>query len=400
MTLSMVRALLALPARFTFLMAAILIYALFGSPTPDHPGWVEFIIGVLLVLAAGNGFINAFKLSGEFLPLRIFFLFGLSVPVITGLAHGYDMVFIARDGAAFLFLCLPLFLADMIGKTTQRLNIMLAGIVLLGLIFSLRALAPAYGYAAPSGELYYLTNAPTVLFAAIFMAGFALRHLSSPLTARAAVTAGCAGLIVVTIIWAMLLDVQRATIFAVVVSMAFFTGVVFVRAPRRVVVPMLLIGVLAACIYPVVLEAVHAMAHKTAQVGLNMRIEEFRTVMETITGSVWTTLFGMGWGVKMASPAVGGVAVAFTHSLLSYLLLKMGLCGVGLGLVWITVCLKKIRVIARYDIVLATGLLWGMLIPVFLYASHKSLDFGLILLMITVLADGFHARLARPNAPV
>ena len=41
----------SIPASFFFLAAAIVLYALFGSPTPDDPGAVEAAIGVLLILA-------------------------------------------------------------------------------------------------------------------------------------------------------------------------------------------------------------------------------------------------------------------------------------------------------------------------------------------------------------
>lgn len=396
----MARVLRDLPVRFSCLIAAILLYAILSSPTPDHPGWVEASIGGLLLCAAGPAAIQALKPYGSFFSLRLFFLYGISIPTIAGFFQGHDGMGIARDGIAFLFLCLPLFFTALVGQSQRRIHIYMGALMFLGLSFSLRALAPVYGYAQPSGELYYLTNAPTVLCAAIIMGGIALRLMARSSTLRNMVMAVGAAAIVMIIIWAMLLDVQRATIAAVILSVLFFTGILFVRAPRRVVLPVILIAVMVALFYPVVSDAVGAMAHKTAQVGLNMRLEEVRAVIDSIDGSLWTALFGVGWGATMASPAVGGVSVAFTHSLLSYVLLKTGFCGLALTIGWLAALARKIISISQVDNVLGAAAFWTVAIPVFLYASHKSLDFGLILLLVTVLADGGHARLACVKARV
>jgi hypothetical protein len=390
----------SLPARFVFLIAAILIYAFLGSPTPDHPGWVEVIIGGLFILAAGAGVVQAFTVIGAQFWHKVLFIFGMTVPLIVGTIKGYDVYAIARDMVAFLFLCLPLFFYSLVNQTQTRKTIFTGSLVVLGLVFALRALAPAYDYAEPSGELYYLSNAPTVLFAAIFMGGVAINKIGGPLTLRQVILTLCAVATVLIIIWAMLLDIQRATIFSIILSIGLFLILLFIRAPRRVIIPFMAVGILIAVFMPVFQDAVHAMAEKTARVGLNMRLEEIKTVLDTIGGSVSTALFGMGWGVKMASPAVGGVEVAFTHSLLSYMLLKTGLCGLGLTLIFIAASLRNIVSIGRRDAVMGVALFWALIIPVFLYASHKSLDYGLILLLIAVLADGLNGRVASTKAAV
>lgn len=386
----------SLPARFVFLITAILIYAFSGSPTPDEPGLAELSIAVLLLLGALPG-LCAFSAPVVF---KVFFLFGISVPVLIASIKGHDLYLVARDVVPFLFLCLPLFFTSVIAKTETRQMIFVGVLVVLGVTFCLRALAPAYGYAAPAGELYYLSNAPTVLFTAIFLGGLAIRNLAASLTLKRAACAGLAAAGVLIILWAMLLDIQRATIFSIAISMAAFLLTVFVRAPRRSVIPLLAIITLTCLFYPVFQEAIHAMADKTARVGLNMRTEELKAVLSAISVSPVSAFLGLGWGAKMASPAVGGIEVAFTHSLLTYMLLKTGLCGLGLTVWLVADCLRNIISLGRRDIVMAIALFWALVIPVFFYASHKSLDFGLILLLIAVLADGFHGRVASVKTPV
>src|SRR4051812_36752154 len=93
------------------LAAAILLYAAAGSPTPDNPGIVEALIGALLLLAAEPG--SAASIFHPRAPWRragqALALYGLSVPVIGGLAHGAGLTAILRDIIPFLFLLLPFF---------------------------------------------------------------------------------------------------------------------------------------------------------------------------------------------------------------------------------------------------------------------------------------------------
>ena len=79
--------------RFLFLFAAVLVYAFLGSPTPDNPSMVEVIIAVLLVLAVGvSGTIKAiwfrFDEPAWIGVAQVFFIFGISVPLVVGFLNG------------------------------------------------------------------------------------------------------------------------------------------------------------------------------------------------------------------------------------------------------------------------------------------------------------------------
>lgn len=384
----------SLPVRAVLLVAAILVYAGFGSPTPDNPGWPEMTVGLLLFAAGAASIPSAFSPRGEQGFLKLLMLYGLSVPLLVGVISGYELAALARDIIPFLFLCLPLFLASVVGKDERSFSFIVGSIIVLGIVFALRALGPAYGWLEPSGELYYLSNSPTVLFAAIIMAGVMVDRLALPLQpARLAIGLGAmTGMMV--ILWAMLLDTQRATIMAIILSFLLLLLLSARRGIGRVIPIMVLITVIAFCFIPVFFEAADAMARKTAKVGLNMRLEEARAVIDTIGASWHSALFGIGWGAKMPSPAVADIDVAFTHSLLSYLLLKTGLCGFILTLAWLVRLAWDGLSILRERPAYGLGLFWALLIPVFFYASHKSLDFGLILVLAAVLADRCHGRVA------
>ena len=186
---------------------------------------------------------------------------------------------------------------------------------------------------------------------------------------------------------AMMIDVQRATVSAVFLNAALLLTLLLLYRPKRSVLPFVVIIACAGFAYPALQDITQSLAAKTAQVGLNMRVQEILAVIEAIQGHIHSTLFGLGWGSSFHSPAVGGLDVTFTHSLLTYMLLKTGFAGLGLTILYIGLALQKISRLFFHDPVRAAVLIWPVLIPVFLYASHKSLDFGLMLLLVLLWTD-------------
>ncbi|PZQ45264.1 MAG: hypothetical protein DI551_07925, partial [Micavibrio aeruginosavorus] len=156
-----------------FLFAAIVVYALAGSPTPDHPGIIEAVVGGLLLLSlAAAGLHRAvdfnFSGSGYLKALQAFFLTGLVLPSLAGAYLGNDHWLIVRDVLAFAFLGLPLFLTRIFQESMRATEILCRLYVFAGLAFAVRTLMPAFNIWIPQGELLYLSNSPLALFAAVF----------------------------------------------------------------------------------------------------------------------------------------------------------------------------------------------------------------------------------------
>jgi len=379
---------LPMPASILFLFAAICVYALFGSPTPDNPGLVEAIVGGLLVLSIGAaGLSGSVDLrlgrNGFLTALQVMFLTGLVLPTIAGVYFGNNHMLILRDLLAFAFLGLPLFMADRFKDNTRATDFLCWLLVGAGIMFSLRTLIPAFNIWIPQGELLYLSNSPLALFAGVYLAASLWRSLESLSRANMFHVVVClAGLGI--LIAAMLLDVQRATVGAIVLTWLILALFTLIKSPRRILLPLMLTGILVIAIYPLVSDALQAMATKTAQVGLNMRAQEAMAVLDTLMASKPAIFVGLGWGSVFASPAVGGLDVNYTHSLLTTMALKGGIILLILSVVVVVAALYQIMLIFQQDRVRGLSLFWPLLIPVFLYASHKSLDFGLLLLMIGV----------------
>ena len=97
-------------------------------------------------------------------------------------------------------------------------------------------------------------------------------------------------------------------------------------------------------------------------------------------------------GGSYASPAVGNLYVTYSHSLLSYVLFKMGVVGLTITVIYLFFIFKAIFHVVRRDVVLGNALFWAAIIPIFLYASHKSFDFGLLLILIFVSYQNSHIK--------
>lgn len=381
-----------LDVRHGALVAGIVIYALLGSPTPDHPGMAEAFIGLCLCVAASGGMVGYLlcpqdNSGGTWRQPALFLLiYGLIVPVLAAIAHGQDMQLFFRDLPPFFFLLLPMFCGDIYRKRPEYYTSLLLSFIFLGLIFSLRAIAEAgwieWDLPYPKGELFYLANAPSVMLACLWLPGAAFGRLIDRYRLADLGGLGAACMAALLPFLAMALSLERAGIGAAVL----YGFVLFLMALRRApgkaftaaIVPVILLGLFqerAGALLAV-------LTHKTTLYGLNMRLEEASAAWNAASTDTVTLLFGGGWGTSFKSPAVAEIRVNYTHCLLTATLLKAGLCGLIL-LVWYLAGLsEKLFAILRRDAVLGLALAAPFLIDVFLYASYKSLDFGLLLLLI------------------
>lgn len=390
-----------IPASFFFLAAAVVLYALFGSPTPDDPGMTEAAIGVLLILAVGIGGLRGaidLRLERVFFlkALQVLFLCGLILPTASAVYFGNDMMLIARDIAAFAFIGLPLFLSEKYAGDEKTARLLPALLVFAGLAFAVRTLIPTFNIWIPQRELLYLSNSPLSLFAGAFLIGLLWTALMERGRRAILVAAACLAGIAV-LIAAMLLDVQRATIGAMALTLVILALFSFVQAPRRAALPIAMIALMAALLYPLVSETAQAIAQKTAMVGMNMRTQEAIAVFDTLSAQPESLFVGRGWGAVFSSPAVAGLDVNYTHSFLTTMALKGGLVMLGFAVLAVLAALYQIFLIFQGDRVRGLSLLWPLFVPVLLYASHKSLDFGLILLLTGVWST--QAQALRTAAP-
>ncbi|MCB1562375.1 MAG: hypothetical protein KDJ75_02265 [Alphaproteobacteria bacterium] len=382
---------------FSLFVSAVLLYALQGSPTPDHPGIVEALVGLLLTLSALPYLPALFtgphpKGALWYEAGKILLLAGISLPLAIGIIAGNAPSLIIRDVIPFIFMMIPVLYVPLFRERPALFKPFLLLVLIAGALSAFRAFAESFSGIAglmallfPSGsnELYYLANVPTVLFSALFLTGCALHFFTGANRLRDIVYAGICAAAAGFILLPVALTLQRASLGFFILYTGIAFGVALIRRPRRV---LLLLPLLLAALWPLA-DTLHtlfqALAHKTALVGVNMRAEDARAVWMEISGSPVSLLFGKGWGAVFTSPAAGGVSVNFTHNLPTSFLLKTGLSGLTLVLLYLYGLGRLLfTIILPQRPLLALALAGPLLIDLTLYASFKSLDFGLVLLVI------------------
>lgn len=369
---------------------ASLIYAFFGSPTPDHLGWAEILVGALLVLSVGTGGVFPLFRAPQGQPFwygagQVFLIYGLVISLSLSLFNGHPLAQALRDVVPFLFLFLPVFVSSLVAQNPRCGGVFLFCGVLIGVLFSLRSVLSRVGPCFPfcTDELLYLENMPTVLFAALILLGFPLQRFVRTGSAKVfALVILCAFVSLIPGA-ALVLSSQRASLGAVALYILLIGGFYLYQRPGRMV-PVILLGLLFFLPLVAFLPSlVEVLLSKTEQVGFNNRPEEAAAVWGAVAQNPVSLLFGLGWGAHFHSPAVGGVSVNFTHNFFTTMLLKCGVCGLILSFLYIAGLARVLGRVIFLNPVFGLALGAPFLIDITLYASFKSLDFGLTLLMIS-----------------
>lgn len=384
--------------RFYALLAAILIYGCFGSPTPDVIGCAEIVVGALLIAALPWVSI-AQNMFGFKVLAALLFVLGVCGAIVAG-AHE---TLILRDCVAFAFLFMPLLLLPMFENKRERIVPFVLSIILCGGVFAFRSMSLMGDLNFWLGEgdaLYYLSNSPAVLCAAIFSALLLCR---GGMDWRRVGLLKCfiLSLICAVSLAAMAVTLQRASLGMFVLAVVFYLAIQFKQRPCRVMPVLFIAALLSGFIFLGFQVVIDAIIFKSRVVGDNMRVAEWQAVWAAISREPINILFGLGFGGTFESPAVGGMRVNYTHGLLGSVLLKTGLIGLLVISAYLWMLTKNLANIVRYDLIIGLALLAPFVIDVFLYASFKSFEFGLLLTAIMVIslhikeAKGFESLIFR-----
>ncbi len=384
----------------------MIIYGCFSSPTPDAVGISEALVALLLCLSFRVHF-RDLQTSSFYLPWAIF-CYGLSIPTVLGLINGHHLGDMIRDMISFFYVMMPLFLGWIAFFKPQQFLMALTGI---GLLFSIRTilsyqeilLIPSSWGQGPPADLLYLANSPEVLFSALYCIGQAGYFLLNPSSLMDRLKGLSIALLGILPIMAMGLMTQRAGIGAVFAYILIGISYVTYHNPRSGAILILSALAFGLALSPILEPLLFLLWEKTNIVGLNARGQEWSVVITILSDGWKTMLLGEGWGGRIENPAVGGLSVNYTHSLISSFLLKTGVIGtIGMLVTIIIPVIKTLKFIfitenrktippdltsinlTRQRLIIIGAGIFPLLISVFLYASYKSLGFGLILLLFFI----------------
>lgn len=396
--------------RAAALCAALVLYGLLSAPAPPEVRWIEGGIGGLLLLALGwrrpcavmsGQILRSPALAGWEAVAVLSFAWLLWVPLVRGLAMGWEPAAVLRDVVPLGYLFLPVLLVPLLrGGDGRAERLLAAGLVLAGVLFALRWWRQAewgfgaVGVRAMADGLRYFLNAPSVLFAAVAL----------PLAALALAARGgwqrwlaAAALLVPA---ALCLGALAGAVHRMALALALTGFLVVVpwwwrRAPILVLGAATLAGMALLLFGDIAAGALVQVAEKNRLAGVNARADEAAAVLEQVVRSPYALLFGDGWGALIANPAVGGWRVAYTHTLASYTLLKTGV----LGLMALTAYLAALAPLAwrllRSDPPLAVAILAPLAMALGAHTAFKYFDCGMLLTLMVV--SGEKTRIAGKN---
>jgi hypothetical protein len=379
--------------RLISLCGALLLYAFASSPTPDNPGLIEACIGFGLAIACAPSIMGLIQSSLTFRTLwqsagTLLLLYGLTICICLTLLNGQSITNALRDILPFLYLFLPLFVTGLFYNQPQRARILIIIAVCMGFVFAIRSLSDiltTIGYIfTNTDELYYLANSPLVLVSACIGVYGLFYNATNRIDIKSlTITLGFA-VITLAGFAAMAMTLQRASL----AFLALYTNVIaiifVIKRPLRALPLVAIIFLLLMPFAKDFIDIIDALVQKTQAHGMNNRTQEWAAVWNEASQSWPRLMFGGGWGTTFESPAVSGVSVNFTHSLLSAMILKTGLAGLLLTLLYLAGLGQMLMALIRRDLIMGLAILGPFLIDILLYGSYKSLDFGILLLLIPV----------------
>lgn len=305
--------------------------------------------------------------------------------MIVAAVSGHDMSAVLRDVIPFVFLFFPLFFATFFEKKPEYYRTTLFAVLSIGFLFGLRSLlmrdAALCGIWCTE-ELLYLENMPTVLFCALFLTGTACARVMRRAGPKDLSLFALLIVLALAPLAAMAITLQRASLGAFALYCGLIYLYLFYKRPWHALVLALCAFAAMTTVGMVFSRTIESLYAKTELVGLNMRPQEFRAVWDVVSANPGALLFGIGWGGHFNSPAVNNLSVNFTHNFFTSVLLKTGLCGLLLSLGYMLGLVERLSRIVLRNPVLGLALAAPVLIDLSLYASFKSLDFGLVLLLI------------------
>lgn len=384
------------------LFLALLLYGLSSAPAPPGIRAVEAAIGALLMLAVGvrrplfvatGHALRAPDVAAWELPAILALSWLLWVPLLRGAWVGWSAGDMLRDVVPLLYLFLPVLLVPVLRPVAGPATRLLAGALMLaGLFFALRWWRQAgwefdaVGLRAMADGASYFLNAPSVLFAAIALPLTGVGLVLKGGVPRFVAGVACVGAGVLCLA-ALAGTVHRmalglaATAF---VAVALWSGR---RAPWTVGLMALGALAVAAAFSDTLLGALGLVAEKNRLAGANTRWEEAAMVLDQVSGSPWSFLFGDGWGALLSNPAVGGWRVSYTHTLATYALAKTGALGLlALG-AYLGGLMPRALTVLREEPPLGWAVLPPLVMALGLHTSFKYLDTGLILTLMVLAAE-------------
>jgi hypothetical protein len=403
---------------------ALLLYSIFSAPFPNKIGIPEILIGFLIVLSVNYTYL--FPLNSRDTRLKLNYLISFQIILFLLLFVPTIVVIISseflledyiRDIVPFLYTFIPYFYHIFI-YSKFRWNLYLPWIIsIMGSILSFRYLYIIYinygitpffsiGNSSYGDNLLYLSYDSSVHFSAVFLLSNSILMLSKQKYYLSIITL----FLGVFPFLGNLMVAQRAPTFLTIICVSIFTIIIVAKYTKKYFMIIMLIGaafLLFISFHPNDIfssffekenfSIFSKLLEKQEKVGLNAKDSEFYTVLSIVTSSIPKLIFGIGWGSLFDNPIIyPGDSVSFTHSALTYYLLKTGVLGLSCFIFYLSIIFKSFFNINNksfsqniitsefmtHKILVCLSASTAILIGIFFQPTYKTLSFGVVLLIL------------------
>ncbi|WP_246310809.1 O-antigen ligase family protein [Paenibacillus xylanilyticus] len=383
---------------------ALLSYSLFSAPFPVKMGIAEILIGGLLVLFVSipTGLIvmtGGFTLYQRYHALPMWLHMGFFLLLWWGLFNGgiiqgWNVTDIVRDIIPCVYLFVPMLLLPAMQRSgVNWLQYLPWIIAIMGVILSLRFYQVAQISPLDVGRMYYFDNFlylsydPSVIFAGIYLPLMAVHtwksnKLISWLGSLMMVLGGFLAL------GSLMAVAQRAPLALAALCFGVYLLVVTRQSFKKLLLLILLLVGIWLFAQDQIQNSYQLLVDKQESFGANGKTDELAAVLKETSQSPFTLLFGVGWGGVFHDPAVDNMQVTYTHSALTFFMLKGGIIGIIIFLsylLWICRNFLQGFSMSRFPLILAC------VVPIFIgllfQVSYKTLSYGMILTLVCLLFD-------------
>lgn len=410
------------------------VWIVLGSPVPQYVSYVEFGVGVGLTAGALLLAVPLLR-QGKFdITLSVGLactLYLTTIPLLVGFLRGNALADMPRDVLPLLFItALPLLVVSHNwGKRRESVRkTLVVSLLFVGLVGSAQffwgvhkhyggiasfvsASKASFGGGAveiSKGELasridsgawrsqaaiYFKNYDPAALFTAVYLACYGLANLllrrGRTLVSLGALTGGF------VIVYGLMALGLRAYVGAFALAFLLFSAyLMFARSVS--IKSAVAVGVFVALSVTCMRDVFELLLLKQMAVGANGKLAEFHGVLLAVLSRPYVSLFGIGWGGLFANPILLDLPTRFTHSLVSFYLLKGGFIGLGVLIVFLVSLWGRARGSGmfgstdRFMIILACAA--PLMIGVFFQPIYKMLSYGMVLtLLFLVIREGVEA---------
>lgn len=393
-----------------FLMAVV--YGSFSSSSPDHIGVAEIFIGLCLLVFVGvQRPLLIFDLSQRdkvvmdvSVPLyvRISFLYLLIVPTISGVAINQNEIGNwVRDIIPLIYMFLPVLLLSLVRKHPEKwLFVVLMSLSLVGILFSLRVILDPSFVVSATGAFRvdhtesnpdHLMQDTTVNFVLAFFLCLSLWFLLKQKWFMAFTFLSIAFVPLIVVLASVLRAPVGLSLLSVLLTLFYFMKSQNKRVRVLYIAGTVILFVVTFYgkdIFDFFDLFIQMLVLKQEIHGISSRDLEAMAVLNATFSSVGDLLFGQGLGGTIANPIGQGAQWRFVHNMVMYFLFKFGIVGLLACLAYfywlLRLYIKSMK--GNFLTVLVISLVPALLISSVLEASYKSLSFGLVLLLLPLMA--------------